>query len=75
MDALLLACTFTFATTGRGQEVTAVCPMPVYRVLAQCGDPERPEGGWTVYGAWAGEHGSTALCRHSRIIDYRVETA
>lgn len=75
MDALVLACTFTFATTAHGQSVTAVCPMPVYRVIAQCGDPARPEGGWTVRGPLAGKDGSTARCRDSRIIDYRVETA
>ena len=75
MDALLLACTFTFATTGRGQEVTAVCPMPVYRVIARCGDPDRPEGGWAVRGPLAGPHGSTATCQDSRIIDYVVQIA
>ena len=75
MDALVLACTFTFATTAHGQSVTAVCPMPVYRVIAQCGDPARPEGGWTVRGPLADEHGSTARCRDSRIIDYQVQTA
>ena len=71
----MLACTFTFATTAHGQSVTAVCPMPVYRVIAQCGDPARPEGGWTVRAPLAGPDGSTARCRDSRIIDYRVETA
>ena len=75
MDALVLACTFTFATTGSGQSVTAVCPMPVYRVIAQCGDPAKPQGGWTVRGPLAGAAGSTATCARSRIIDYRVETA
>jgi hypothetical protein len=72
MDALLLACTFTFATTAHGQSVTAVCPMPVYRVLAQC---EGERGQWAVRGPLAGRHGSTARCEDGRVIDYRVETA
>ena len=71
----MLVCTFTFATTAQGQSVTAVCPMPVYRVIAQCGDPTATQGGWTVRGPLAGKEGSTAVCRRSRIIDYRVETA
>ena len=72
MDALLLACTFTFATTAHGQSVTAVCPMPAYRVLASCAG-ERGE--WQVRGPLAGNRGSTARCEDGRITDYRVETA
>jgi hypothetical protein len=72
MDALLLACTFTFATTTHGQAVTAVCPMPVYRVLASC---EGERGQWEVRGPLATERGSTARCADGRITDYRVETA
>jgi hypothetical protein len=75
MDAVALACAFTFVTTTHGQSVTAVCPMPVYRVIARCGDPDRPEGGWTVRGPLAGKRGSTATCDGSRIIDYVVQTA
>jgi hypothetical protein len=75
MDAVALACAFTFVTTAHSDSVTAVCPMPVYRVVARCGDLERPEGGWAVRGPLAGPHGSTATCRDSRIIDYVVQTA
>ncbi|GAA3434527.1 hypothetical protein GCM10018954_041310 [Kutzneria kofuensis] len=72
MDALALACAFTFTTTAHGQSVTAVCPMPVYRVLAQC---EGKHGQWQVWGPPADKDGSTARCREGKIIDYRVETA
>jgi len=75
MDIAALACVFTFATTAHGQAVTAVCPMPVYRVIAKCGDVDRPEGGWVVRGPLAGKHGSTARCENSGIIDYVVQTA
>ncbi|MFI9389176.1 hypothetical protein [Kutzneria sp. NPDC052558] len=75
MDGLLVACAFTFAVSAGGQSVTAHCPMPVYRVIAQCGDPRWPQGGWTVRGPLADARGSTAMCAKSRIIDYRVETA
>jgi hypothetical protein len=75
MDAVALACAFTFVTTTHNQSVTAVCPMPVYRVVARCGDLDRPEGGWVVRGPLAGGQGSTATCRDSRIIDYVVQTA
>ena len=72
MDALLLTCTFTFATTVRGQSVTAACPMPVYRVLASC---EGEHGRWEARGPLAGPSGSTVRCEGGRITDYRVETA
>jgi len=75
MDAVALACAFTFVTTTHSQSVTAVCPMPVYRVVARCGDLDRPEGGWVVRGPLAGRQGSTATCQGSRIIDYVVQTA
>ena len=75
MDATVLACVFSFVTTAHSQSVTAVCPMPVYRVIAQCGDPARPAGGWAVRGPLAGRHGSTATCTNSSIIDYVVRTA
>jgi hypothetical protein len=72
MHELLLACTFSFATSANGQSVTAVCPMPVYRVLASCAGEH---GEWAVRGPLADNHGSTARCVNGRITDYRIETA